>query len=139
MIEINNLTASSVDKKFLEKTAQAVLESESVRSFNLSIALVGPARMKKLNKKYRGKNRTTDVLAFGSDQKLFSVFQKEIGEIVICLQEVKKNAKRFNLSFKKELTRVLVHGILHLLGYDHEISKTEAKKMEEKEEHYLNI
>ena len=139
MIEVNNLTTSSVDKKFLEKTAQAILESESVRSFNLSIALVGPARMKKLNKKYRGKNRTTDVLAFGSDQKLSSVFQKEIGEIIICLQEVKKNAKRFNLSFKKELTRVLIHGILHLLGYDHEISKKEAKKMEGKEEYYLNI
>jgi len=139
MIEINNLTTSSVDKKSLEKIAQAILKDESVQSFNLSIALIGPARMKKLNKQYRGKNRTTDVLAFGSDQKFSSAFQKEIGEIVICLQEVKKNAKRFNLSFKKELTRVLIHGILHLLGYDHEISKAEAKKMEEKEEHYLNI
>jgi probable rRNA maturation factor len=53
------------------------------------------------------------------------------------LGEVKKNAKRYNLTFKKELAKVLIHGILHLLDYDHERSEKAAKEMEEKQEHYL--
>jgi len=61
-----------------------------------------------------------------------------LGEIVICLREVKKNARRFNSTFKKELVRVLIHGILHLLGYDHEKLEKEAEKMEEKENYYLS-
>jgi len=140
MIEINNLTTSSVDKDFFKKTAQKVLKNESALPFTLSIVLVGSVRIKKLNKKYRKKNRVTDVLAFGQEQKFPALPKRELelGEIVICLQEVKKNAKRFNSTFKKELTRVLIHGILHLLGYDHEKSKREAKEMEGKEEYYLS-
>ena len=140
MIEINNLTTSSVNKEFLKKTAQEVLKNESALPSFLSIVLVGSARIKKLNKKYRKKNRVTDVLAFGQGQKLPSLLKRELelGEIVICLQEVKKNAQRFNSAFKKELARVLIHGILHLLGYDHEKTKKEAEKMSEKEEYYLS-
>ena len=160
MIEINNLTTISVDKDFFKKTAQKVLKNESALPFTLSIVLVGSARIKKLNKKYRKKNQVTDVLAFGqgpvfisadaealADKKVSAGRQKfpslpereqELGEIVICPQEVKKNAQRFNSAFKKELVRVLIHGILHLLGYDHEKGKKEAEKMSEKEEYYLS-
>ena len=136
MIEINNLTTSRVDEDFLKKTAKMVLEGEHPpkgrvpEEANLSIALVGQGRMRELNKKYLGKNRATDVLAFGDNDGL--------GEIVICLREVKKNARRFNSTFKKELVRVLIHGILHLLGYDHEKLEKEAEKMEEKENYYLS-
>ena len=136
MIEINNLTTSRVDEDFLKKTAKMVLEGEHPpvgrvpEEANLSIALVGQGRMRELNKKYLGKNRATDVLAFGDIDGL--------GEIVICLREVKKNARRFNSTFKKELVRVLIHGILHLLGYDHEKLEKEAEKMEEKENYYLS-
>jgi len=134
MIEINNLTTNPVDEEFLKKIAKKVLEEEleisKYRNIELSIALVGQGRIKELNKRYRGKNRTTDVLAFPGDG---------LGEIVICLREVKKNTKRFGSVFKKELARVLIHGILHLLGEDHEKSKTEAKKTEDKENYYLEL
>ncbi|PIR71400.1 MAG: rRNA maturation RNase YbeY, partial [Candidatus Nealsonbacteria bacterium CG10_big_fil_rev_8_21_14_0_10_37_25] len=86
-------------------------------------------RIRKLNKKYRGKNRMTDVLSFPDNG---------LGEIVICLREVKKNAKKFGSSFKKELSTCLIHGILHLLGYDHEKSVEEVKKMRDREEYYLS-
>ncbi len=119
MIEINNLTASSVDEEFLKGVAKKVLKGEDRKEVGLSIVLLGQARMRKLNKKYRGKNKVTDVLSFGN----------ELNEIVICLREVKKNAKKYNSTFKKELARVLIHAILHLLGYEHE-------KMREKEEYY---
>jgi len=122
MVEINNLTTVSIDEEFLKKVAEKVLEGEKAKG-ELSIALVGQGRIRELNKKYRGKNRVTDVLAFPSNG---------LGEIVICLREVKKNAKRFGSSFEKELATCLIHGILHLLGYDHE-------KMGEKQKYYLSI
>lgn len=119
MIEINNLTTSKVDEEFLKGVAKKVLKGENRKEIDLSIAFIGEARMRKLNKKYRGKNKVTDVLSFDD----------ELNEIVICLREVKKNAKIYNSTFKKELARVLTHAILHLLGYDH-------GKMQDKEEYY---
>jgi probable rRNA maturation factor len=129
MIEIINFTITEIDEEFLKKVAEKVLESEKQKNKDLSLVLVGQGRIRKLNKKYRGKNRVTDVLSFPNDG---------LGEVVICLREVKKNAKRFNQSFERELIRVLIHGILHLLGYDHEGSKQATEKMVEKEEYYLS-
>ena len=122
MIEINNLTTAVVDEDFLKKTAKIVIDGEKKKAIELSIALVGQERIKKLNKKYRGKNRATDVLSFSYDGS---------GDIVICLGEVKKNAKRFGTTFKKELAQVLIHGVLHLLGYDHEKNEIATKEVEE--------
>jgi len=128
-IEINNLTGHSIDKEALKKIAQKVLEEEKEKK-DLSIAFIGPGKIRKLNKQYRGKNRVTDVLAF-SGEEFF------LGEIVICPKEVAQNAEKFGQSFKKELSLCLIHGVLHLLGYNHEISKEKAKKMKEKENYYL--
>jgi probable rRNA maturation factor len=146
MIEVNNLTDFKVRENFLKKVAQKVLANEGKNKTELSIALVGPKRIKELNKKYRKKDRITDTLSFAYNNS---------GEIVICPQEVKKNAKRFDSTFKKELTRALIHGILHLLGYNHELRNAGAKKveetrvssspfvaarvMEEKQEYYLSL
>ena len=102
MIEVNNLTTNQVDKAFLKGVAKKVLGK---KEFNLSIALVGQGRIKELNKRYRQKNKATDVLSFQYDNS---------GEVVICLREVKKNAKQFKSTFKKELARVLIHGIKNL-------------------------
>lgn len=145
MIEINNLTTNPVDEDFLKKIVSIVLEGEKiVKEVELSIALIGPGRMRKINRRYRGKNRVTDVLAFPESKILLEKFKvgvakkvQGLGEVVICLREVKKNAKRFNSSSEKELARVLIHGMLHLLGYNHEEIK-EAKKIKEKEDFYLS-
>ena len=128
MIELNNLTTNPVDEEFLKGIVKKVLEGENKEGAGLSIALVGQGRIRELNKKYRGKNRATDVLAFPGDG---------LGEIIICLREVKKNAKRYRSNSEKELARVLIHGILHLLGYDHEKSEQAAEKMREKEGYYF--
>lgn len=97
MVEVNNLTRAVVDEKFLKKVAKIVWQGKT----DLSIALVGQKRIRELNKKYRGKDKATDVLSFS------------YGEIVICLDKVAKG----------ELARVLIHGILHLLGFGHDKSK----------------
>ncbi len=132
MIGVNNLTTVTVEKDFLRKVAEKVLDRENRKGNELSVALVGEGRIKELNKRYRKKNRVTDVLAFSNSEV-------GLGEIVICLREVKKNAKKYNSAFKKELARVLIHGLLHLLGYDHEKSAKEAEKMEEKQNYYLKL
>ncbi len=145
MIEINNLTTNQIDEEFLKKVCQRVLKEEKLKNeTELSIALIGQGKMRKLNKRYRNKNKVTDVLAFSELKTLkgkfgTGSFQKVhgLGEIVLCLREIKKNAKKFNSIFEKELNRCLIHGILHLLGYDHEKSEAEAEKMRKKEEYYF--
>lgn len=141
MIEINNLTKDNVSIAVLKKIAESILKKEKNGKFNLSIALVDQKSITRLNKKYRKKNKPTDVLSFGRDKSSDYQFRSSeekntLGEIVICLQEVAKNAKRFKFTFKKELNRVLVHGILHLLGYEHEGSEKDAILMRAKEEYY---
>jgi len=141
MILISNLTISPIREEFLKRVAKKVLKGENKGEADLSIVLVGPQRMRKLNKRYRGKNRVTDVLAFGQTEKFPSPpdLKAGLGEIVVCLREVKKNAKRFNSTPETELTLCLIHGILHLLGYGHEDSEKKAKEMEEKQKYYLKL
>ena len=120
------MTTSKVDEDFVKRVTGEVLKGEK-KQRDMSVAFIGEGRMRKLNKKYRKKNKVTDVLTFGEG----------LGEIVICLPVLKKNAKKFNSSFQEELARVLIHGTLHLLSYDHEKSEKAAEKMEETEKHYL--
>lgn len=138
------MTTVSVDEQFLKKVAEVVLEGEE-KEGEISIALVGQGRIRELNKKYRKKNRATDVLAFPESKVLLEKFRvgpirkiQGLGEIVICLREVRKNAKKFGSTYNKELAKVLIHGILHLFGYNHERSEKEEKIMGKKEECYLS-
>ncbi len=120
MIEINNLTKRVVDKKFLTGLAKKVLKSENGVRDDLSIAIVGEQRIRKINKEYRQQDKPTDVLSF------------EGGEVLLCPNQIEKNAKKYKVTFKKELARVLIHGILHSLGYDH------SEEMREKEQKWQN-
>jgi len=124
MVEINNLTRFKFDKKRLARLSEKILEREK-KLIDLSITFVGPEEIQKLNQKYRKINKPTDVLSFT---------YKNFGEIVICPPMVKKNAERFGETAEKELRRVLIHGILHILGYDH---KKKDDKMIKKQEYYL--
>ncbi|MFH1401963.1 MAG: rRNA maturation RNase YbeY [Parcubacteria group bacterium] len=125
MVEINNLTRFKFDKKRLEILVGKVLSKEKRNKTELLIAFVKPDQIRKLNKKYRKKNTATDVLSF--------MFEGS-GEIILCPAVIKRNAKDLSENFKKELERVLIHGILHVLGYDHE---KKDDKMMNKQEYYL--
>jgi len=147
MIEINNLTKNEIDEKFLKEVINQVLKEEKIKQeVELSVALIGPGRMRKLNKQYLGRNRVADVLAFPESKLSLEKFKigplakiRGLGEIVICPREAKKNVKRMNSTFEKEIATYLIHGLLHLLGYEHEKNEKEAKKMEEKQEYYLSL
>ena len=122
-IGINNLTHSKIDENFVKRVAKIVLKGENKKEAGLSVVFFNRKRMRELNKKHRGKYAFTDVLSFGQG----------LNEIVVCPEEVKKNAGRFNLTFKKELAQTLIHGILHILGYNH------SEIMKKKQNQYLNL
>ena len=142
MIEINNLTSISLNEEFIKRVGKKVLSGEGKKkNINISIALVSPSIIKKANSKYRKRNKATDVLAFPGaiKGKIFSEGKfNALGEVIICPSVVKKNAKIFGLPFEKELSKVLIHGILHLLGYNHESSKKKSSEMERKQNYYLS-
>lgn len=139
-MEVNNFTKVRIDSVFLEKIAEKVLSEEKQDCTELSVSLVSPAEIKKLNKKYRKIDKPTDVLSFAfKDSGLPAVALAEAGEIVLCPQVVKENAEKYGESFKKEIARVLIHGVLHILGYDHKKGGREAEKMEKKTNYYINL
>lgn len=110
MVELNNLTPARIDKNLFQKIAERVLRKEKSK-ISLSVAFVGQKEIRQLNKKYRKKDKPTDVLSF---------FYGKTGEVVICPDVVNLNAKEYGASPKEELKRVLIHGILHILGYNHQ-------------------
>ena len=100
------------------------------KKIEIGLSLVGEAKIKELNKKYRGKNEVTDVLSFPLEEsRLKKHGILPLGDIFICLPFAVKESKRQKISLKKELAWLTVHGFLHLFGYDHEKSKTAAKNM----------
>lgn len=127
-VAITNLLNSKSVNPFLRKVAESCLRKLGIKK-DVSIVLAGDKKIKSLNSLYRRKNRVTDVLAFGD----FSIPGGEddfLGEIVICLPQARRQAKECGVSLNQEIARLLLHGILHLAGYEHERGgKEEAKKM----------
>ena len=124
-IEINKLTSERIETRFLKKVAERVLKilPRALRGIEeLSIVIVGNKQMRTLNRKYLGRNRVTDVLAF------------DYGEIFICLPQAKRQAKELGHSIKEELKTLLIHGILHLAGYNDETKESRPKMLKKQEE-----
>lgn len=129
-----NKRSFNADFSWLTKLEKIVQKDFRVKK-QISIALVLPKEIKELNRVYRKKDKVTDVLSFSLDSKDI------LGEIIICLAQAKKQAQEKKNSIKLELQLLTVHGILHLLGYDHEKSDKEflrQSKMEQKVLEKLN-
>ena len=94
--------------------------------------MVGKTRMRSLNRTYRGRDYPTDVLAFPM-KSIGEHTTRFLGDVVICLPVAIGQASRFDNTPDQEILRLLVHGTLHLLGYDHELSPQEAARMQRKE------
>jgi len=100
----------------------AIKELKHKSNFELTVLIVGDKKIKNLNKKFRGKDKVTDVLSFSQSEGRGFILPREgkkyLGEIVICWPQTKRQAKKFGQSEKKELALLIIHGFLHLLGYD---------------------
>ncbi len=120
------------DLKNLLKIIEREFKFKGISQLELSLTLCGKKRIRSLNRMYRKKDKITDVLSFPVydsflEKKLSGYIG--LGDIFICLDVAKTQAKEFKISVREELIHLFVHGFLHLLGYDHEISKKEEKKM----------
>lgn len=114
---------SPLSKKQQEEVLAIVSRALKLKKkYLLSVAFVTPGEIKKINRIYRGKNKVTDVLSFTFSESEIA------GEILICLSQAKKQAKEFGYSLKEEIEILLVHGLLHVFGFDH-LKAVEAKKM----------
>ena len=141
---------------FLQKTTKKILPQTSLLNFSkktqniiqLNIVLLADVQIKKINQQFRQKNKPTNVLSFANlDEKLLQTQNIDkvignsnflaLGDILFAYQTIDNEAKQQNKSFQNHLTHLLVHGILHLLGCDHETAEM-AKIMEEQEIAILN-
>ena len=110
-----------------------------IKNANMSVILIDDNKMKELNKTYRGVDRTTDVLSFAlEDNNKIDMPIRELGEVYVSIPKMKEQAKEFNHSEKRELSFLVCHGLLHLLGYDHTKSEEEEKLQFGLQEEILN-
>lgn len=116
----------------LVRAAESVLASVGESHSELSLELVGDRRMRRLNRMYRKKDRTTDVLAFPMRES-HNPYPLLLGDVVISVPTARRQAKESGRSLGDELAALLVHGVLHLCGYDHERSAREAVRMRRRE------
>lgn len=127
IIDLENQTNLSIDKEKLESIAQSITtkEIELIVTDNISI--------QELNQEYRGKNLPTDVLSFPMDTSFTeaSIFGVPLGSIVISEDFVKEKASEFGHTIQDELSLLFIHGLLHLLGFDHEVDNGEMREKEE--------
>ncbi len=120
-------------KKLVTSVLKKVFESEN-KDGEISVVFIDDDGILKLNREYRCINRPTDVLSFALNQGDLPDPQPGMwGDIVISVETAARQAVEAGDSFENEITRLLIHGALHLLGYDHEISMKEAARMRVKE------
>ena len=122
-----------VPTRKLRKTAESILAFLKQDRAELSLALVDNREIQKLNARYRKKNEPTDVLSFPSGESLPVVGTQILGDVVISLEKAEEQARKRGKTLEQEVKILLIHGILHLLGYDHERSEKDAKIMREME------
>ncbi len=129
-----------IDKKKIKGTAGAILASLGCTSVELSILFMDDEGIRELNRDYRKKDKPTDVLSFPMREGEFSDLNPGLlGDVVISLDTASMQAEENGKTMEEEVTFLLTHGILHLLGFDHEASPAEARLMRAKEKEILSL
>lgn len=124
----------------LVATARGLLSALDEAESDLTVSLVDDAEVRRLNRDYRGKDRPTDVLAFAMREGVrVAGDEPMLGDVVISLDTAARQARRHGLSVEEEVRTLLIHGVLHLLGYDHERSPAAARKMKAMERQLRSV
>jgi probable rRNA maturation factor len=118
-----------------------IMATKKLKTLQVSLLICGDARIRELNREHRHKNKVTDVLSFpaqedmrGTNYESPSLF---LGDLAICHPQTKRQAKKFNIRYMDEFIHLFFHGVIHLIGFDHEISEAEEKLMQKWEEEAL--
>jgi len=130
-MEVRNVTKERFETRKLEKLADRILLKEKKGKSNLSLLFAGEALMKKLSVQWLKKEHASNVLAFEGGHL-------SLGEIVLCPSVIRKDAKEYGITYKDAVRLMFVHGLLHLVGYDHDTFGKE-KAMKRKEQEYMKL
>ncbi len=124
---INKEVRCPLSVNFITKVISKAARFEPKLIGEIEIIVVGDRAMCALNRQYRNKDKVTDVLSFAwqEDKKIKGSM---LGQIYICYSQIVRQAKEYKVSVRQEFVRMLVHGMLHLVGYDH-MRPSDAKKM----------
>jgi probable rRNA maturation factor len=128
---INNQRKIKLDRQIFQTFADSLAgKIEETHNKSAAIVFVSDRKMRELNNEFRGKNSTTDVLSFPFEADEFESEQDFLGDIVISLEQARKQAAENDLEFETEIKQLILHGILHLCGYDHETDSGEMNRRE---------
>jgi len=127
-----------IKKRALEILMKNILTAEN-EDTSVDLILVDDEFMQRLNRKFTGRNKTTDVISFGMKEGMPQVVEfPNLGDIYISLDQAKRQSEEYGVKFDEELRLLTAHGLLHLLGYDHR-NKREETVMRKKEATYLKV
>jgi len=116
--EVKQVDMAEVEEKVLVMLQAAQVDRE------VNLLVCSPATIQELNQSYRGKDKPTDILSFG-----YELPEEPLGDLALCLEVAERQAGEFDLSLTEELLRLLAHGLVHLLGYDHQTEAEEAQML----------
>ncbi len=129
----NDVRRSGVDGRALVATAKRLLTALGESAAALSLSLVGDDAIRTLNREYRGKDRATDVLSFPMDgEDGAGGPERLLGDVVISVDTAKRQAGDYDAPLQREIYRLLIHGMLHLKGHDHE-EREQRRRMQREE------
>jgi probable rRNA maturation factor len=128
---VSRLRAVTPEARGLEAFARRLAAvAPRTRATSVTVCLAGDALVKRLNGAYRGKQRTTDVLSFPGGDERAPDGSRHLGDVVISIPQARRQAAREGRTPARELRLLLLHGYLHLLGYDHEVDDGTMKRLE---------
>lgn len=128
-----------MDLTKIRKKTKAILSALGLHDDELSILIVDDAAIGDLNRDYRGKEGPTNVLSFPMREGDFGGMTPMLGDVVISVDTALREADEAGITLDERFSQLLIHGILHLVGYDHERSESEALRMEEKSLELLRL
>ena len=129
-LQLHNNSGLNIKENATKEVISMVLSEHGYSKANISIVLIDDDSLRKMKKKYFGEDLYTDIISFNIEENPFE------GELYVSYDRVKSNAIKFNEKYHIELKRVIIHGLLHLCGYD-DSTKEEKNKMTELEDKYL--
>lgn len=129
---VNRQRLHAVNREQVARLARAVLARIRLSRSTATISFIRDAAMRQLNCKYRGKDAPTDVLAFAyhEGEKAGDGPPEHLGDVVISVETAERYAQELGLTFEREIEWLVIHGVLHLGGYDHETDNGEMRRLE---------
>ena len=130
MVDVQSTVAGAPPAPRVRRTLNRAASVAGLRASEVSVLFCADARMRTLNRRYRGRDRTTDVLAFPAAPGAAPAPGGFLGDIVISVPYASREARRRDDTRAREIDRLLVHGFLHLMGYDHETDEGQMDALE---------